>query len=55
MLFYCIKRYRILGGNHRMDWMTTYPFNVKLNEFNEIKGLPKFIGKFVNTFKNWRD
>lgn len=32
-----------LGGNHRMDWISTYPFNVLNNEFPEavnIKGHP---------------
>jgi len=33
-----------LGGEHRSEWMTTYPFNVFLNEFNYIKGHPKSKG-----------
>lgn len=26
----------MLDGNHRMDWLTTYPFNVIMNEFASI-------------------
>ncbi len=28
-----------LGGNHRTDWITTYPFNVLNNEFPEAKDI----------------
>ena len=27
-----------LGGEHRSEWCTTYPFNVAINEFKYIKG-----------------
>lgn len=37
----------ILGGEHRPDWCTTYPFNVKMNEFGYIKGHPKSKGDVV--------
>lgn len=30
----------ILGNEHRPDWVTTYPFNRILDEFNELKGHP---------------
>ena len=31
----------MLGGNHRTDWITTYPFNVLLpGEYGDIKGHP---------------
>ncbi len=26
----------ILGGNHRTDWITTYPFNAKFHDFRHI-------------------
>lgn len=28
-----------LGGNHRIDWLTTYPFNVLYNHFPEAKSI----------------
>jgi acetyltransferase-like isoleucine patch superfamily enzyme len=28
-----------LGGNHRVDWMTTYPFNVLTDYFPQAKGI----------------
>ncbi|ARU86839.1 CatB-related O-acetyltransferase [Pseudomonas sp. M30-35] len=28
----------VLGGNHRTDWITTYPFPAKLKEASHIKG-----------------
>jgi acetyltransferase-like isoleucine patch superfamily enzyme len=31
----------MLGGNHRTDWITTYPFTVIYKEFNGISGHPK--------------
>lgn len=30
----------MLGGEHRTDWVTTYPFNAKLSEYSWIKGHP---------------
>lgn len=33
-----------LGGDHRDDWCTTYPFSVLMNEFHFIKGHPKSKG-----------
>ncbi len=37
----------ILGGNHRVDWITTYPFNVVFNDFNHIKGHPSTKGDVI--------
>ena len=37
----------ILGGNHRTDWFTTYPFNVLRPEFQDIKGHPKTKGDLI--------
>lgn len=28
-----------LGGNHRTDWISTYPFNVLFNDFPNAKGI----------------
>ncbi|WP_253735898.1 CatB-related O-acetyltransferase [Paenibacillus sp. FJAT-26967] len=33
-----------LGGEHRSDWITTYPFNALLNEYSGIQGHPKSKG-----------
>ena len=33
-----------LGGEHRIDWVTTYPFNVKWESARHIKGHPKTKG-----------
>jgi virginiamycin A acetyltransferase len=30
----------VLGGEHRVDWVTTYPFNAILREYRHIKGHP---------------
>ncbi len=30
----------MLGGLHRTDWVSTYPFNVFYKEFKHIKGIP---------------
>ncbi len=30
----------LLGGNHRTDWVTTYPFNALMNAYSFIKGHP---------------
>lgn len=34
----------MLGGNHRPDWGTTYPFNVLMPSFSYIKGHPSTNG-----------
>jgi acetyltransferase-like isoleucine patch superfamily enzyme len=34
----------LLGAEHRVDWVTTYPFNINWEMFNEIKGHPKSRG-----------
>ena len=36
-----------LGGEHRMDWVTTFPFNVLWKEGLGIKGHPKTKGDVV--------
>lgn len=36
-----------LGGNHRADWCTTYPFNALMDEFSYIKGHPSSNGDVV--------
>lgn len=36
-----------LGGNHRPDWVTTYPFNWVFKEFDNIKGHPATKGNVV--------
>lgn len=36
-----------LGGNHRTDWVTTYPFSVLLDEFRHISGHPATKGDVV--------
>ena len=33
-----------LGGEHRSDWVTTFPFNVRFKEFNSFEGHPKSKG-----------
>jgi chloramphenicol O-acetyltransferase type B len=33
-----------LGGEHRLDWVTTYPFNVRWKKGRGIKGHPKTKG-----------
>lgn len=37
----------LLGGNHRIDWVTTYPFNIIFEEFKEIKGHPATKGDVI--------
>lgn len=37
----------ILGGEHRIDWVTTYPFNVLWDMGKNIKGHPKTKGDVV--------
>lgn len=36
-----------LGGNHRTDWVTTYPFNIRYAEFGHITGHPHTNGDVV--------
>ncbi|NFF82238.1 CatB-related O-acetyltransferase [Clostridium botulinum] len=36
-----------LGGNHRNDWITTYPFNVLCGRYNYIKGHPSTKGNVI--------
>jgi len=37
----------MLGGNHRYDWITTYPFSVIWPAYSYIKGHPKSKGFVV--------
>lgn len=37
----------LLGGNHRIDWVTTYPFNKLMEEFSGIKGHPTTKGDVI--------
>ncbi len=37
----------MLGGEHRTDWYTTYPFNENMEGFKNIKGHPKTKGDIV--------
>ncbi|MDH5358626.1 MAG: CatB-related O-acetyltransferase [Gammaproteobacteria bacterium] len=37
----------LLGGEHRIDWVTTYPFNVLSEEGKGINGHPKTKGDVV--------
>lgn len=37
----------LLGGNHRHDWITTYPFNTLWQGFSEIQGHPATKGDIV--------
>ena len=34
----------MLGGNHRTDWISTYPFNKQLKSFKDIPGHPSTKG-----------
>lgn len=36
-----------LGGEHRSDWITTYPFNMLLKSFEHIQGHPKTKGDVI--------
>lgn len=36
-----------LGGDHRPDWVTTYPFSVFLKEAQEIPGHPRTKGNVI--------
>lgn len=37
----------MLGGNHRPDWVTTYPFNALMSSFSYIKGHPSTNGDVI--------
>jgi acetyltransferase-like isoleucine patch superfamily enzyme len=37
----------LLGDEHRMDWVTTYPFNMVLNEFGKMKGQSRTKGSVI--------
>ncbi len=37
----------LLVGEHRTDWITTYPFNVLLKEFNYLSGHPATKGDVI--------
>jgi len=37
----------ILGGEHRTDWITTYPFNKIFKEANHIHGHPRSKGDLI--------
>lgn len=37
----------LLGGNHRVDWITTYPFTAILPEFQNIHGHPATKGDVI--------
>jgi acetyltransferase-like isoleucine patch superfamily enzyme len=37
----------MLGGEHRPDWVTTYPFNVLIERFSSIQGHPKSKGDVI--------
>ena len=37
----------LLGGNHRGDWITTFPFNVIFEEFRYIEGHPSSNGDVI--------
>ena len=34
----------LLGADHRVDWVTTYPFNINWKQFKDVKGHPKSNG-----------
>jgi chloramphenicol O-acetyltransferase type B len=36
-----------LGGEHRVDWVSTYPFSAIRREFSDIKGHPRTRGNVV--------
>lgn len=39
--------YILAGGEHRSDWVSTYPFNCLIDDFNYIKGHPATKGDIV--------
>jgi acetyltransferase-like isoleucine patch superfamily enzyme len=42
-----------LGGNHRIDWITTYPFSVVRESANRIKGHPASRGDVIIGHDVW--
>lgn len=36
-----------LGGEHRSDWVSTYPFNTLMEDYSYIKGHPKTKGDVI--------
>lgn len=42
-----------LGGEHRTDWVTTFPFSVLLDEAKAVKGHPKTKGDVVIGHDVW--
>ena len=36
-----------MGGEHRSDWCTTYPFQAMMKEFRYIEGYPRSKGNIV--------
>jgi len=47
---YCSISSRVtifLGGEHRYDWISTFPFNVRWGGFPEIKGTPRSKGDVI--------
>ncbi|RMF50089.1 MAG: antibiotic acetyltransferase [Anaerolineae bacterium] len=43
----------LLGGEHRVDWVTTYPFNVLFPEARQFTGHPKTKGDVVIGHDVW--
>ena len=41
------KVHIIIGGEHRTDWVSTYPFNARLKSYSYIKGHPSSKGDIV--------
>jgi acetyltransferase-like isoleucine patch superfamily enzyme len=37
----------LLGEGHRPDWVTTYPFNILMDDFSDIKGNPISKGSVI--------
>jgi len=43
----------LLGGNHRTDWVTTFPFPVRWKEAAEISGHPSSKGNIIIEHDVW--
>ena len=43
----------MLGGEHRPDWVTTYPFNAQIEQFRYIQGHPKSKGDVIIGHDVW--
>jgi Acetyltransferase (isoleucine patch superfamily) len=43
----------MLGGEHRPDWVTTYPFNALIDQFSSIQGHPKSKGDVIIGHDVW--